>query len=108
MFYGKEVDKWSLPFLGADPSVVRRTQRYRNDELKKSPVQYSAYFTLPSVIYVAMFMVFGFVFLLLASFEYGRKVLEKVQYVLKFHICLSPTMLPNLVPTIFVNTIFSC
>ncbi|XP_028391984.1 saccharopine dehydrogenase-like oxidoreductase [Dendronephthya gigantea] len=86
VFYGKEVDKWSLPFLGADPSVVRRTQRYRHDELKKPPVQYSAYFTLPSIIYVAMLMVFGFIFMLLASFDYGRKVLEKYPKIFSFGI----------------------
>ena len=72
------MDKWSLPFLGADPSVVRRTQRYRNDDLKKHPIQYAAYFTLPSIIYVVMFLVFGLVFMLLASFQYGRNLLEKV------------------------------
>ena len=73
------MDKWSLPFLGADPSVVRRTQRYRNDEQQKPPVQYAAYFTMPSIIYVAMFLVFGLVFMLFASFQYGRKLLEKVR-----------------------------
>ena len=84
IFYGKEVDKWSLPFPGADPSVVRRTQRYRNDVLKKPPIQYSAYFTIPSIIYVAMFLMFGFIFMLLASFEYGRKLLEKYPKIFSF------------------------
>ena len=87
IFYGKEVDKWSLPFLGADPSVVRRTQRYRNDELQKPPIQYAAYFTMPSIIYVAMFLVFGFFFTLLASFQYGRKLLEKVCTELPRYLC---------------------
>ena len=78
MFYGNEVDKWSMPFMGSDPSVVRRTQRYRHEELKKPPLQYGAYFTLPSFINVALLMFFGFIFILLASFESGRKLLEKV------------------------------
>ncbi|CAB3993569.1 saccharopine dehydrogenase-like oxidoreductase [Paramuricea clavata] len=84
IFFGKEVDKWSLPFLGADPSVVRRTQRYRNDELQKPPIQYAAYFTMPSIIYVAMFLVFGLLFMLLASFQYGRKLLEKYPKIFSF------------------------
>ena len=79
VFYGKEVDKWSLPFLGSDPSVVRRTQRYKYEELEQPPLQYGAYFTMPSILYIAALMFFGSIFNLLASFQCGRNLLEKVR-----------------------------
>ena len=84
VFYGKEVEKWCLPFMGADPSVVRRTQRYKHEELNESTLQYGAYFTMPSLIYVGLFMFFGFIFSMLASYEFGRKLLEKVRKLFQF------------------------
>lgn len=84
VFYGKEVDKWSLPFLGSDPSVVRRTQRYKYEELEQPPLQYGAYFTMPSILYIAALMFFGSIFNLLASFQCGRNLLEKYPRLFSF------------------------
>lgn len=39
--YCRELNSYSIPFLGADVSVVRRTQRYLLENLEQSPV--SAY-----------------------------------------------------------------
>lgn len=36
--YCRELSSYSVPFLGADVSVVRRTQRYLHETLEQSPV----------------------------------------------------------------------
>lgn len=36
--YCRELSSYSVPFLGADVSVVRRTQRYLHENLEQSPV----------------------------------------------------------------------
>ncbi|CAG9770191.1 unnamed protein product [Ceutorhynchus assimilis] len=66
---------WALPFLGSDKSVARRTQGffYENDNVR--PVQVATYFVLPSMLYVIAVMIFGVIFKLFLSFEYGRKLL---------------------------------
>lgn len=39
MFFSKEVEQYAIPFMGSDPSVVRRTQRFLHEEEKQSPVR---------------------------------------------------------------------
>jgi len=75
--YSREVQKWCIPFLGADPSVVRRSQRYSVEARNKKPVQYGAYVTQPSLIVILLFLFFGFFFVLLCQFKKGRDLLEK-------------------------------
>ena len=36
--YCRELNSYSIPFLGADVSVVKRTQRYLHENLEQSPV----------------------------------------------------------------------
>ncbi|TRY99802.1 hypothetical protein DNTS_014875, partial [Danionella cerebrum] len=43
VFFSREIEQYALPFMGSDPSVVRRTQRYMHEEHEHSPVQYMAY-----------------------------------------------------------------
>lgn len=38
LFFSKEIEQYVIPFMGSDPSVVRRTQRYMHEEHKHSPV----------------------------------------------------------------------
>lgn len=38
LFYSKEVQQYVIPFMGSDPSVVRRTQRFLHEEQQQSPV----------------------------------------------------------------------
>ena len=54
--YCRELSSYSIPFLGADVSVVKRTQRYLHENLDQSPVsvydlffnkEYSAFVLLP-------------------------------------------------------------
>ncbi|CAB1343162.1 unnamed protein product [Coregonus sp. 'balchen'] len=43
LFFSKEIDQYAIPFMGSDPSVVRRSQRFLYEEHQELPVQYSAY-----------------------------------------------------------------
>lgn len=40
LFYSNEVQQYAIPFMGTDPSVVKRTQRYFHEELNETPVTY--------------------------------------------------------------------
>lgn len=75
--FSREVQKWCIPFMGADPSVVRRSQRHSVEVRNKKPVQYGAYVTMPLII-ILLFMFFGIFFLLLCQFKKGRQLLERV------------------------------
>lgn len=76
--YDKMMEKWCIPFLGADPSVVRRSQRHSVEVRDKKPVQYGAYVVMPSLLAIMLLLFFGFFFALLCQFNKGRKLLEKV------------------------------
>ncbi len=36
--FSEEIEQYAIPFMGSDPSVVRRTQRHMHEEHKHSPV----------------------------------------------------------------------
>ncbi|KAI3363620.1 hypothetical protein L3Q82_001252 [Scortum barcoo] len=38
MFFSKEIEQYAIPFMGSDPSVVKRTQRFLHEEEQQSPV----------------------------------------------------------------------
>ena len=63
--------------MGADPSVVRRSQRHSVEVRNKKPVQYGAYVSMPLII-ILLFMFFGIFFFMLCQFKWGRKLLESV------------------------------
>eukprot|EP01094_Clydonella_sp_ATCC50884_P023936 TRINITY_DN5877_c1_g2_i1.p1 TRINITY_DN5877_c1_g2~~TRINITY_DN5877_c1_g2_i1.p1 ORF type:complete len:458 (-),score=94.71 TRINITY_DN5877_c1_g2_i1:39-1340(-) len=69
-------NKFCLPFMGSDASVVRRSQWSRMDK-GESPIVYSAFFTVMTRWAVFLFLIFGFVFQLLARYQWGRSLLLK-------------------------------
>ncbi|XP_031555647.1 saccharopine dehydrogenase-like oxidoreductase [Actinia tenebrosa] len=77
VFYSNEINKWCIPFLGSDVSVVRRSQRHRVQVLKENAIQYGAYMGLPSLVAILLLMFFGAIFALLCRFQWGRNLLEK-------------------------------
>ncbi|XP_068135645.1 saccharopine dehydrogenase-like oxidoreductase [Hyperolius riggenbachi] len=77
LFYSNEVKQYSIPFLGSDYSVVKRTQRYLYENLKETPVQYSAYAAVGGLLSVIKLMFAGFFFLLFTTFSFGRSLLIK-------------------------------
>lgn len=72
-------NKWCLPFMGSDRSVVMRSQRYlfevKEEEKKKRPVQMRAYFSTPSLFHSFVIMLVGMVFGVLTRFCLGRSLL---------------------------------
>ncbi|KAE8601760.1 hypothetical protein XENTR_v10013784 [Xenopus tropicalis] len=77
VFYSNELKEYAIPFLGADASVVRRTQRYLYENLQESPVQYAAYVSVGGLTSVIKLMFAGLFFLLFTKFSCGRKLLIK-------------------------------
>jgi len=75
--FSNSENKWFIPFLGADPSVVRRTQLYESEQFNKTPIQYSAYFSLKSLIYLICFVLCGLCWFVMTKFSFGMKLLEK-------------------------------
>lgn len=55
-----------------------RSQRYFYEKENKRPVQMAAYVQCPSLIGAVLMALAGAVFGLLASFKFGRNLLEKV------------------------------
>lgn len=98
-FFSKDVGKWVVPFPGSDASVVRRSQRslllQRLEDKPSSsasaaagdvskgtaiaaaqvPLGFSTFATLPSTWALVLMLFYGAVFMLLARFSAGRKVL---------------------------------
>lgn len=75
-YFDKRVNKYAIPFLGADASVVRSS--HRSLSLRSGSAvfpQYAAYACLNSLYWVATAGFFGGLFSTLASFEMGRSLL---------------------------------
>ncbi|XP_070491011.1 saccharopine dehydrogenase-like oxidoreductase [Chironomus tepperi] len=68
-------NKWCIPFMGSDRSVVSRSQRYFFEEEKNRPVQMHAYISFGSFFALSTTLLLGFVFGVLARSEFGRKLL---------------------------------
>ncbi|XP_062485457.1 saccharopine dehydrogenase-like oxidoreductase [Pezoporus occidentalis] len=77
VFYSQEFKEYSIPFMGSDASVVKRSQRYLHTELQETPVQYGAYVSIGGLGSVMKLMFAGILFLLLVKFSFGRKLLTK-------------------------------
>ncbi|XP_027727483.1 saccharopine dehydrogenase-like oxidoreductase [Vombatus ursinus] len=82
--YCSELREYSIPFLGADVSVVKRTQRFLYEDLQESPVQYAAYVTVGGLTSVIKLMFAGLFFLLFVKFSIGRQLLVKFPWFFSF------------------------
>ncbi|XP_037366223.1 saccharopine dehydrogenase-like oxidoreductase [Talpa occidentalis] len=82
--YCRELNSYSIPFLGADVSVVKRTQRYLHENSEESPVQYAAYLTVGGITSVIKLMFAGLFFLFFARFGIGRQLLIKFPRLFSF------------------------
>lgn len=70
-------NRWSLPFPGADRSVVYRSQRYMFENENQRPIQMRAYISFESIFQVLGVAFFGLIFGLLTRFGCGRSILLK-------------------------------
>lgn len=82
-FFAKDVGRYALPFPGSDASVVRRSQQYFASAAASgarglpAPIHYQAYFTVSSLFWGIMFILFGAVFGIMAKFSFTRSILLK-------------------------------
>ncbi|XP_064623760.1 saccharopine dehydrogenase-like oxidoreductase [Lineus longissimus] len=77
VFHSKDVNGYCVPFPGSDRSVVQRTERYIHEQKNTRPVQFQAYYRAGNLLATLGLSVFGIIFGLLASFSFGRTLLEK-------------------------------
>ncbi|XP_004578545.2 saccharopine dehydrogenase-like oxidoreductase [Ochotona princeps] len=82
--YCRELSTYSIPFLGSDMSVVKRTQRYLHEILEESPVQYAAYVTVGGISSIIKLMFAGLFFLFFVRFGIGRQLLIKFPWLFSF------------------------
>uniref|UniRef100_A0A8C5GNI9 Saccharopine dehydrogenase-like oxidoreductase n=1 Tax=Gouania willdenowi TaxID=441366 RepID=A0A8C5GNI9_GOUWI len=77
LFFSNEIQQYTVPFMGSDPSVVKRSQRFMVEEHQASQVQYGAYAGVGGVVSVAKLIFAGMMFWLLVKFSFGRNLLIK-------------------------------
>ncbi|XP_015599596.1 saccharopine dehydrogenase-like oxidoreductase [Cephus cinctus] len=68
---------YSVPFPGADRSIVIRSQRFLYEKYKQRPVQIQTYVTFKSALSLMATAIVGLFFSLLTKCECGRKLLLK-------------------------------
>uniref|UniRef100_A0A672FWM5 Saccharopine dehydrogenase-like oxidoreductase n=1 Tax=Salarias fasciatus TaxID=181472 RepID=A0A672FWM5_SALFA len=77
LFFSNEIQQYSVPFMGSDPSVVKRSQRFLAEEYQSTPVQYGAYVGVGGLGSVIKLIFAGMMFWLLVKFSFGRSLLTK-------------------------------
>ncbi|MEQ2290265.1 hypothetical protein AMECASPLE_001644, partial [Ameca splendens] len=77
LFFSNEIQQYSVPFMGSDPSVVKRTQRFLSEEHQDTPVQYGAYAGIGGVWNIIKMIFAGMMFWFLVKFSFGRNLLMK-------------------------------
>ncbi|KAG7481946.1 saccharopine dehydrogenase-like oxidoreductase [Solea senegalensis] len=77
LFFSNDIQQYTVPFMGSDPSVVKRTQRFLVEEHKETPVQYGAYAGIGGVGNLIKLMFTGMIFWFLVKFSFGRNLLIK-------------------------------
>ncbi|CAH0399267.1 unnamed protein product [Chilo suppressalis] len=66
---------WCIPFMGADNSIVYRTQRNLYETQNKRPVQFKAYLYFKSLLHVVMLMFFGILLYVMTRTKFTAKLL---------------------------------
>lgn len=77
LFYSNEIQQYTVPFMGSDPSVVKRTQRFLVENYQATPVQYGAYAGVGGIGNVIKLLFAGIMFWFFAKFSFGRNLLIK-------------------------------
>nr|XP_046239904.1 saccharopine dehydrogenase-like oxidoreductase [Scatophagus argus] len=77
LFFSNEIQQYTMPFMGSDVSVVKRSQRYLAEEQQAVPVQYGAYAGVGGIGNVIKLMFAGMMFWFLVKFSFGRSLLIK-------------------------------
>lgn len=77
--YERKLGRYAVPFPGADASIVKNSQKYLTTKLNNQvqPVQFSVYYTTPSVFMLIALAIFGIVLKIMTMFEFTTKLLLK-------------------------------
>ena len=75
--YHSPSSSYAIPFLGADVSLVKRSQRYLYEKLDETPIQYSMYACVGGLWNLILLTLFGGIFQFLANRSWGRSLLLK-------------------------------
>uniref|UniRef100_A0A3Q3QDE6 Saccharopine dehydrogenase-like oxidoreductase n=1 Tax=Monopterus albus TaxID=43700 RepID=A0A3Q3QDE6_MONAL len=78
LFYSSEIQQYTIPVIGCDHSVVKRTQRFLVEEYEATPVQYGAYAGIGGIGNIIKLLFTGMMFWFLVKFSFGRNLLIKV------------------------------
>ncbi|XP_063429910.1 saccharopine dehydrogenase-like oxidoreductase isoform X2 [Mytilus trossulus] len=78
------VNKYCVPFMGSDKSVVNRTQRYNYEHNKQRPIQFDPYIACSGILQLIGMMVFGIIFAVLSKFSFGQSLLIKYPEIFTF------------------------
>lgn len=76
-FFHDTLQRWCIPFPGADASVVRRSQGYLYRNKDQRAVQYGAYVSLSGLYSLFCLIVGGLFFGFMCGYEFGRSLLLK-------------------------------
>ncbi|XP_068616592.1 saccharopine dehydrogenase-like oxidoreductase [Brachionichthys hirsutus] len=77
LFFSDDIQQYAVLFMGSDPSVVKRSQRYLMEEHQATPVQYGAYAGIGGIINAIKLMFVGMLFWFFVKFSFGRDLLIK-------------------------------
>ena len=82
LFHSEQVNKWCLPFVGSDESVIHRTIRDHIAVNKvDKPFQFVAYMCLPNLLAAIATMLFGVFFGIMGYFSPTRWLLLKYPHI---------------------------
>ncbi|XP_071054922.1 saccharopine dehydrogenase-like oxidoreductase [Onthophagus taurus] len=76
-FKSETLNKWCIPFIGADRSVMLRTQRFFYEKNNQRPAQVQAYIGFKSLYIFLLFLFYGLIFKLFCKFAFTRNLLLK-------------------------------
>lgn len=83
-FYSEEANRWCLPNMASDRSVVSRSQRLNYDLWGLRPVQFSIYFGMQSLWMALGAMLLGLVIYVMTLSAFTRRLLLRVKRELFF------------------------
>jgi len=76
LHFSNLVNSWCMPFMGSDKSVMTRTQRALYHDKGERPTQLACYAQFQSLMSCFLLMFVGLIFGFLASYKWGRSLLE--------------------------------
>ncbi|XP_071515590.1 saccharopine dehydrogenase-like oxidoreductase isoform X2 [Panulirus ornatus] len=77
LFYSEEAQRWCLPNIASDRSVVKRSQHLNYELEQRRPIQFNIFFGMKSLWTAFGSILFGIVFYIMVSFAFTKSLLLK-------------------------------